>query len=76
MLHSGGELDLVNRMPEELWTEVHNIVQEAVNKTIPKKKKFKNTKWLSEKKRRKENIYLSECRVPNNSKERQESLLK
>ena len=30
-------LDLVNRMPEELWTEVHNIVQEAVNKTIPKR---------------------------------------
>jgi len=37
MLHSGSELDLVNRMPEELWTEVHNIVQEAVNKTIPKR---------------------------------------
>ena len=31
-------LDLVDRMPEELWTEVHNIVQEAVTKTIPKKK--------------------------------------
>ena len=31
------ELDLVNRVPEELWTEVHNIVQEAVNKTIPKR---------------------------------------
>ena len=30
-------LDLVDRMPEELWTEVHNIVQEAVNKTIPKR---------------------------------------
>ena len=35
-------------MPEELWTEVHNIVQEAVNKTIPKKKKSKKAKWLSE----------------------------
>ena len=69
-------LDLVDRVPEELWTEVHNIVQKAVTKIIPKKKKCKNTKWLSEKKRRKENIYLSECRVPNNSKERQESLLK
>ena len=34
-------------MPEELWTEVHNIVHEAVTKTIPKKKKYKNTKWLS-----------------------------
>ena len=35
-------------MPDELWTEVHDIVQEAVIKTIPKKKKCKNAKWLSE----------------------------
>ena len=35
-------------MTEELWTEVHNIVQEAANKTIPKKKKSKKAKWLSE----------------------------
>ena len=35
-------------MPEELWMEVHDIVQEAVIKTIPKKKKCKKTKWLSE----------------------------
>ena len=35
-------------MPKELWTEVHNIVQEAVIKTIPKKKKSKKAKWLSE----------------------------
>ena len=35
-------------MPEELWTEVHDIVQEAVTKTIPKKKKCKKAKWLSE----------------------------
>ena len=35
-------------MPEELWTEVHDIVQEAVTKIIPKKKKCKKTKWLSE----------------------------
>ena len=41
-------LDLVNRVPEELWTKVHNIVQEAVNKIIPKKKKNKKAKWLSE----------------------------
>ena len=40
-------LDLVNRMPEELWTELHNIVQETVNKTIPKKKKCKKGKCLS-----------------------------
>ena len=36
-------------MPEELWTEVHDIVQEAMIKTIPKKKKCKKAKWLSEK---------------------------
>ena len=35
-------------MPEEHWTEVHDIVQEAVTKTIPKKKKCKKLKWLSE----------------------------
>ena len=35
-------------MPEELWTEVHNIVQEAVIKTISKKKKCNKAKWLSE----------------------------
>ena len=37
-----------DRVPEELWTEVGDIVQEAVIKTIPKKKKCKETKWLSE----------------------------
>ena len=41
-------LNLVERMPEELWTEVHNIVQEAVIKTTPKKKKYEKAKWLSE----------------------------
>ena len=41
-------LDLIHRMPEELWTEVCNIVQEAVTKTIPKRKKCKKAKWLSE----------------------------
>ena len=41
-------LDLVDRVPEELWTEVHNIVQEAVIKTNHKKKKCKKAKWLSE----------------------------
>ena len=35
-------------MPEELWTEVHNIIREAVTKIIPKKKKCKEAKWLSE----------------------------
>ena len=41
-------LDLIDRVPEELWPEVHDIVQEAVIKTIPKKKKCKKAKRLSE----------------------------
>ena len=41
-------LDLIDRVLEELWMEVHDIVQEAVIKTIFKKKKCKNTKWLFE----------------------------
>ena len=40
-------LDLIDRMPDELWTEVHDIVQETGIKTIPKKKKCKKAKWLS-----------------------------
>ena len=41
-------LDLIDRVPEELWIEVHDIVQEAVIKTLAKKKKCKKAKWLSE----------------------------
>ena len=41
-------LDLIERVPKELWKEVYNTVQEAVLKTIPKKKKCKKEKWLSE----------------------------
>ena len=41
-------LDLIDRVPEELWMEVHDTVQEAVIKTIPKKKKSKKAKWMSE----------------------------
>ena len=41
-------LDLIDRVPEDLWMEVHDIVQEAVIKTIHKKKKCKKAKWLSE----------------------------
>ena len=41
-------LDLIDRVPEELWIEVRDIVQEVVIKTIPKKKKCKRTEWLSE----------------------------
>ena len=40
-------LDLIDRKPKELWKEVHDIVQEALINTIPKKKKCKNAKWLS-----------------------------
>ena len=56
--------------------EVHNIIQEAVTKTILKKKKCKKVKWLSEEalkiaeKRRKGKIFPFECRIPKNSKER------
>ena len=42
-------LNLIDRVPEELWTEVCDIVQETVIKTIPKKKKCRKAKWLSEK---------------------------
>ena len=41
-------LDLIDRVPEELWREVCDTVKEAVMKTIPKKKKYKKAKWLSE----------------------------
>ena len=68
-------------MPEELWTDIHNIVQEMVIKTTPKKKKCKKAKWFpeealkitekrSEMRRRKGKIYPSECKVSKNSKER------
>ena len=67
-------------MPEELWMEVHDIVQELVIKIILKKKKCKKAKWLSEEalqiavkretKGKGEKIHPFECRVPKNSKER------
>ena len=41
-------LDLIDKVPKKIWTEVHDIVQEAVIKTIPKKNKCKKAKWLSE----------------------------
>ena len=74
---------MIDRVPEELQTEVHDTVQEARIKTIPKKNKYKKTKWLSEevlqiavkkkrskRQRKKGKIYSFECRVPKNSKER------
>ena len=48
MTNSLKALELINRVPEELWMEVCDIVQEAGIKTIPKKKKWKKVKWLSE----------------------------
>ena len=41
-------LDLIDRVPDELWAEVHDIVEETDSKTTPKKKKYKKAKWLSE----------------------------
>ena len=41
-------LDLIDRVPDDLWTEVHDIVQETGIKTIPMEKKYKKAKWLSE----------------------------
>ena len=73
-------LELINRVPEEIWMEVRDIVQEAVIETIPKKKKCKKAKWLpegalqiaekkrSKRQRRKGKIYPFECRVAKNSK--------
>ena len=76
-------LDMIDRAPEELWMEVCDIVQKAVIKTIPKKKKSKKAKWLSEEalqipemrrevegKGEKEKIYPFEFRVLKNSRER------
>ena len=60
-------LDLVDRVPEELWMEVHNIVQEAVTKTIPKKKKCNKAKWLSE-----EALQIAEERREGKSKRERE----
>ena len=69
-------LDLIDRVPEELWMEIQNIIEEAVIKTILKKKKYKKEKRLSEEalqiaekkrskmQRRKGKMYPSECRVP------------
>ena len=83
VVNSFDEFDLVDRVPKELWTEVHNIVQEGVTKTIPKKKDCKKAKsdcrrrlhkYRGKKRRerqgRKGKIHLTGCRVPENSKER------
>ena len=82
-------LDLLNREPVEPWTEVYNIVQEEMSKTIPKKKKSKKAKWLSEealqiakkqkrneRQGRKRKVYPTKCRFPKKGLERREGLLK
>ena len=77
-------LDLVDKVPDELWAEVHDIVQDEGSKTIPLENKHKKAKWLSEealqiavkkkerseKQKRKAKTYPFECRVPKSSKER------
>ena len=76
-------LDLIDRVPDELWTEVRDMVQETGVKTIPMEKKYKKEKWLSEEalqiamkrreaksKGKKGKIYTFECTVPNSNKER------
>ena len=73
-------LDLIDRMPEEQWTDIHDIVDEEVIKTITKKKKCKKVVWggltniwekkKSKRQRRKVKMFPFEIRVPKNSKER------
>ena len=76
-------LDLIDIVPEELWMELHNIIQEAMTKTFSKEKKCKKAKQLSEealqiaekrrkskKQGRKGKIYPTECRLSENSKKR------
>ena len=80
-------LDLIDRVPEKLWMEVHDTVQETGIKTISKKKEMQKGKMVvcggltnncekkrSKKQRRKGTIYPFECRVVKKNKERQESL--
>ena len=58
-------LDLIDKVPEELWIEVRNIVQETVTKTIPEEKKCKKVKWLSE-----ESLQIAEKRREVKAKEK------
>ena len=62
-------LDLIHRMPEELWTEFCNIVQETVIKTIPKKRKYKKAKWLSD-----EALQIAEKRREAKGKEKRKDI--
>ena len=58
-------LDLIDRVPDELWMEVHDIVQETGIKTIPKKNKWKKAKWLSE-----EALQINSCEKKGSEKQR------
>ena len=62
-------LQLIDRVPKELWTEVRDIVQEAVTKTRPKKKKCKKAKWLSD-----EALQIAEERREVNPKEKRKNI--
>ena len=62
-------LDLIDRLPDELWNEVHDIVQETGIKTIPKKKKCKKAKWLSE-----EALQIAEKKREAKSKEKRKDI--
>ena len=62
-------LDLIARVPDELWMEVHDTVQETGIKTIPKKKKCKKTKWLTE-----EALQIAEKRRKAKGKEKRKEI--
>ena len=62
-------LDLIDRVPEELWMEVRDIVQEAVIQTIPKKKKCKKAKWFTE-----EALQVAEKRKQAKAKEKRKDI--
>ena len=62
-------LDLIDRVPDELGTEVHDIIQEAVIKIIPKEKKFRKAKWLSE-----EALQIAEKEETQKAKEKQKDI--
>ena len=80
--NKSNELDLIDRVPDELWMEVHDIVQETGKRPYPRKRNAKKQKDClrrltnscekkgSGKQRRNGKIYLLECRIPKNSKER------
>ena len=62
-------LYLIDRVPDELWMEVHDVLQEAVIKTIPKKKKCKKAKWFSE-----ETLQIAEKRRETKAKEKRKDI--